>query len=466
MHRGLRVEDYILHHVPSPLLTDATFIYGKRDEEGCLIHVVWSAQWNESWREQYCHNVPLLTTPRAILERSGLQGFDECNFLFNGRRVEDGSTLSLLPGAQLEIELASNASSAEYSSSEHGEASAQDVDEAALWQVGTSSAQQCHLNKATIKQQQIREMRPNHAITPDPDAFVPFRQRDATGQLIIGRTIAPPNWERNRMYRYAAESGSLYRDDADELRIRIRSWIASVRTQLILPHRDFTIRGQLMGEIETKIRRAWPDQILPTDRLKLTTVRPSPNVGYTGRKPLHILIELNRPRNSQLHPILIAHREITVQGPSPQVFWIPVLLATLCGVTTLHNVVAPPCRSDQMLIPLPGRVRRWLSHNDARPIFAGLFLPIWWDARLQPPPVPAYEDDDQPALMQMTAPPLNAWTGKHGDDTFPPHEDDETISFMQQGTPTLSDQPSESSFLVVHPPNTSSFRSSWTRTGR
>ena len=30
----------------------------KRDEEGCLIHVVWSAQWNESGREQYCHNVP------------------------------------------------------------------------------------------------------------------------------------------------------------------------------------------------------------------------------------------------------------------------------------------------------------------------------------------------------------------------------------------------------------------------
>ena len=112
-----------------------------------------------------------------------------------------------------------------------------------------------------------------------------------------------------------------------------------------------------------------------------------------------------------------------------------------------------------MLIPLPGRVRRWLSHNDARPIFAGLFLPIWWDARLQPPPVPAYEDDDQPALMQMVAPPVNSctasadgdvWTGEHGEEASPTHADDETTSFMQQGTPTLSDQPSESAFLVAH----------------
>lgn len=69
-----------------------------------------------------------------------------------------------------------------------------------------------------------------------------------------------------------------------------------------------------MHELETRIRRAWPDQISPVGVLRLTTVRPTPNVGYQGQRPLHVLIELNRPSHSQLHPILIAHREINHNG--------------------------------------------------------------------------------------------------------------------------------------------------------
>ena len=221
--------------------------------------------------------------------------------------------------------------------------------------------------------------------------------------MIIGRTIAPPNWQMNRAYHVAAESGSLFRDDADDLRVRVRSWIASVRTQLILPHRDFTIRAQLMGDLEIRLRRAWRDQIQQTDRIKFTVVRPSPNIGYTGRKPLHVLIELNRPHNSPLHPILIAHREITARGPANPAQWIPVLVATPIGRTTLHNICAPPCRSDQLLVPMPGRVRRWMSQENGRPIYSGLFLPVWWDARIRPPPNPAYEEDDQQVLLQVAS---------------------------------------------------------------
>ena len=254
----------------------------------------------------------------------------------------------------------------------------------------------------------VRESKPNPGIAPDLDGVVPHRQRTADGQVIIGRTIAPPNWQTNRAYRHAAESGSLFRDDADDLRVRIRSWIASVRTQLILPHRDFTIRAQLMGDLEAKIRRAWRDQIQQTDSIKLTVVRPSPNIGYTGRRPLHVLVELNRPYNSQLHPILLAHREITARGPASHIQWIPVLVATPIGRTTLHNICAPPCRSDQLLVPMPGRVRRWMSSENGRPIYSGLFLPIWWDARIQPPPNPAYEQDDQQVLIQTTLTPTTS----------------------------------------------------------
>ena len=191
-----------------------------------------------------------------------------------------------------------------------------------------------------------------------------------------------------------------------KLRVLIRTWIASTHSTLILPHRDVTLRGQLMHELENRIRRAWPNQIAPTDQLRLTTVRPTPNVGYQGQRPLHVLIELNRPRHSQLHPILIAHREIDHNGPSPHIEWIPVLVATPAGVTTLHRICSPPCGAGQMLIPQPGRIRRWLQQDQGRPVFPGLFLPIWWDLRLQQQQGPAYgheerpDDGDDIALLQ------------------------------------------------------------------
>lgn len=147
-----------------------------------------------------------------------------------------------------------------------------------------------------------------------------------------------------------------------------------------------------MHELESRIRRAWPDQISPLDVLRLTTVRPTPNVGYQGQRPLHVLIELNRPRHSQLHPILIAHREIDHNGPSPHIEWVPVLVATPVGVTTLHRICAPPCGAE----PQPGRLRRWLQQDQGRPVFPGLFLPIWWDLRLQQQQGPAYARDEMP----------------------------------------------------------------------
>ena len=145
---------------------------------------------------------------------------------------------------------------------------------------------------------------------------------------------------------------------------------------------------------------AWPDSANGPGQGHSCEALPKHWVHWT-KKPLHVLIELNRPHNSPLHPILIAHREINARGPAHPVQWIPVLVATPIGRTTLHNICAPPCRSDQLLVPMAGRVRRWMSQENGRPIYSGLFLPVWWDVRIQPPPNPAYEEDDQQALLQV-----------------------------------------------------------------
>ena len=83
-----------------------------------------------------------------------------------------------------------------------------------------------------------------------------------------------------------------------------------------------------------------------------------------------------------------------------------------------------------MLIPQPGRLRRWLQRDQGRPVFPGLFLPIWWDLRLQQPQGPVYgrddqiDNDDDTAFLQY---PL--YMGRIGYQTFVP---DDIVSLMQQ----------------------------------
>ena len=72
------------------------------------------------------------------------------------------------------------------------------------------------------------------------------------------------------------------------------------------------------------------------------------------------------------------------------------------GIQALHRICAPPCSAEQMLIPQPGQIRRWLTGEQLRPITQGLFLPIWWDIRLGRATVDHDRDTDTdlPTLLQ------------------------------------------------------------------
>ena len=165
-----------------------------------------------------------------------------------------------------------------------------------------------------------------------------------------------------------------------------------------------------MIELESRIRRAWRDQIASTDRVRLTPVRPSPRIGYANQLSLHILIEMNRPARSSTIPILIASRQIDANGPSDNVHWIPVLVNSPVDMNILHQICAPPCDVGQMLIPQPGRLRRWLSGNQQRPVTPGLFLPIWWDRRLRHQQTDEDEGDTNAMYqMHLTIQPAPAW---------------------------------------------------------
>ena len=246
----------------------------------------------------------------------------------------------------------------------------------------------------------FRSFKPNPGILEGIDATVPYRHRTQDGFVFTGRTIPPPHWEQHPLLRSAANFGAVHRNSDGELNVLIRSWIVARQEHLVLQHRDFTIRAQLMHEVESKIRQFWPDYILPDDLLTLTRVRPAPNIGHRGQRPLHILVEVNREDGSTWQPVLMANREINEHGPSNVIRWTPALVPPNIDMITVHALCAPPCAAQQMLIPHPGRVRRWLEMGQNRQATAGLFLPLWWDRRLQVPQGDAYEEDDQHTLLQ------------------------------------------------------------------
>ena len=243
-------------------------------------------------------------------------------------------------------------------------------------------------------------LKPNPGITQHFDSIIPYRHQTSEGHVFFGNTIPPVNWEEHRLFRAAAAHGAIFRDTEGELRVTIRSWIVSLPHALPMTSRDIVIRAQLLISIEQRIRTVWNDQINQDDRIRLSTVRPSP-AAVRGQRPLHVLIEVNRRDDSNLHPVLLSHREIDRRGPSPMVIWRPTLLASPVSLDTFHTVCGPPCNIEQLLVPQPGRIRRWMQPGQSRPIHDGIYIPIWWDHRLQPTAEAAYEEDTN-SLFQST----------------------------------------------------------------
>ena len=94
------------------------------------------------------------------------------------------------------------------------------------------------------------------------------------------------------------------------------------------------------------------------------------------------------------------------------------------SLSTFHTVCAPPCDEEQMLVPQPGRIRRWLQRGQHRPINPGLFIPIWWDLRLRTGAAPTYEEDETGLLQH------------HVRDQ--PEAEEDAIDLMQRPVPSQS----------------------------
>ena len=73
--------------------------------------------------------------------------------------------------------------------------------------------------------------------------------------------------------------------------------------------------------------------------------------------------------------------EITAEGVSPPL-WFPTLLPNQFNTQDVWEEIQRPCSQHQLLVPMAGRVRRWLNPYHTRDSVPGLFIPTWHDRRL------------------------------------------------------------------------------------
>ena len=243
------------------------------------------------------------------------------------------------------------------------------------------------------------QLRPNPQLQQPFDEVVPDVRTGPNGPEIVGTITPPPNWQRTAIFRAAVASGACRRGPGGHLVVHIRSWYIAHNGLCIHQPRDFAMRPQLLVRLLHALRRTWSDHLPGHETILARAVRPPP-VDSDATRRFHVIAEINRPVQTDLNPILIATREITRGGVSVPT-WCTALLPTQMTSVDLYQACRPACGLHQFLIPVGGNLRRWLTPYHARVLSPGLFIPCWYDVRLQPVQHPPYEtEEDITDLMQ------------------------------------------------------------------
>ncbi len=265
----------------------------------------------------------------------------------------------------------------------------------------------------------VLTLRPNQDLQVAMDDDIPYFHRDSQGHVFRGRITPPPGWEDNPLFRTAWTTGAAFRDVHGVLTMRIRTWFIKHGSPPERASRDFSMRPQLLVHLHDAIRRIWRDKLSAQEQSLVHPVRPTPMADPDGARPMHFIIEASRPHQCGLQPVLMAFRQISPQGVSSDVLWVPALLPHPLTSSDVWRSGQIPCKLHQLLVPLAGRVRRWMNPYHQRDATPGLFLPVWWDLRLRPllpqpyHPDPTLEGDGGALnLMQTRAASIDPLEGR------------------------------------------------------
>ena len=274
-------------------------------------------------------------------------------------------------------------------------------------------------------------LRPNAGLVIDHDDLIPYDRHFSNGDHFSGRIIPPPRWHEQPIVRQAAEDGAVRRNGAEELMIHCRSWLLPHGSPAVRQPRDLVIRAQLVVQLLDRLRRLWSDYVGSYDAARLYLVSPTPSSTGTDTPRIHVILERNRPIASNLRPILMSFQEITAEGLSQTITWLPILSPPAFTLQDIQFLSHLNCEAHHLLIPRAASVRGWMTTDQQRHVVPGAFIPVWWDQRRPDPNRPPQngqpeEEHDEPehnALLQ-----------------FPPQQEDreadheEGLILMQRGT--------------------------------
>ena len=225
------------------------------------------------------------------------------------------------------------------------------------------------------------QCRPNGDILPDPDSHVRYQFQLRNGERTTGTILAPPNWDRQPALLYAADYGTVRRDESQRLLVYVRSWF--------LPHdrygsrlsKDCTIPAQLLFRLLDRLRHVWRQELLPNDTLQMRVVSPTPAALPNEYPRLHVLLECNRPRTSPRRAALLSFQDLQPDGPSPVITWIPFLAPPVLTLQIIADIAIQPCDSRHLVVLAGTPDRRWMTEQDERNVQHGLYLPVLRDIR-------------------------------------------------------------------------------------
>ena len=181
------------------------------------------------------------------------------------------------------------------------------------------------LDKAKEDNPPVTTCKPNGGITIDFDDYVPYNRQFPNGELLSGRIIPPPRWHDQPIVREAGDIGAVHRDALQHLYVDCRTWFVTHTGPEVLYYRDITLRAQLMVQLLDRCRLLWQDQLTPQDTLRVYMVSPTPPPARNDSPRINVLVECNRPADSELWPILTSFQEITTAGMGDVIVWQPIL---------------------------------------------------------------------------------------------------------------------------------------------
>ena len=293
------------------------------------------------------------------------------------------------------------------------------------------------------------QCRPNADITDmmDFDDYIPYDRQFPNGDHFSGRVVAPFQWSDHPFFQAASDHGAVHRDPHRHLYVNCRTWFVTHTGPAVHQHRDLTIRAQLLIHIVERVRHLWQDLLSPTDTLRVYLVNPTPAVSRHEEPRVQILVECNRPTDSDIRPILMSFQQISVIGLAEHLLWRPLLSPPALTLDFLQQASLTGCLSHHFLVPIAARARGWLQQGQQRHTTPGAYIPAWYDLRRPDnanlAQVPPTDDDDAVQLMQMNAQSLSGkvngapqesvcphvndlWCGQSSLVVCPPHQNDDS----------------------------------------